>query len=91
MDYVGALISFQKKRNKLTLTLLQEPDDAIAKRRVFSGNHVASVAENELQTNEALSTVLESFPDEQKAVDGRSWLPLHHFAVSLQQPNPVSY
>jgi hypothetical protein len=50
-----------------------------------------SVAENELQTNDALSTVLESFPDEQKAVDGRSWLPLHHFAVSLQQPNPVSY
>jgi hypothetical protein len=42
---------------------------------------VPSFTEKEFQTNEALSIVLESFPDEQKAVDGRSWLPLH-FAVS---------
>jgi len=39
-------------------------------------------------TNEALYTVLESFPDEAKAVDGRSWLPLH-FAVSLEEVDPA--
>jgi hypothetical protein len=48
---------------------------------------VSSFAENDFQlTNEALSTVLQSFPDEQKAIDGRSWLPLH-FAVSLEKSN----
>jgi len=85
MDCVGALISLQKEFKKI-----READDiGGAKRRVFwqSLMQVSSFAENEFQhTNEALSTLLLSFPDEQKGVDGRSWLPLH-FAVSLEKPN----
>jgi len=84
MDCVGALICFQKK-----FKILHAPDEA--KWRVFwhSVTQVSSFAENVLkQTNDALSIVLESFPDEQKSVDGRSWLPLH-FAVSLEKPNPA--
>jgi hypothetical protein len=82
MDCVGALVCLQKCNKVQAL--------GDAKRRVFwqSLMQVASFAENELQTNEALSTVLESFPDEQKAVDGRSWLPLH-FAASLEETNPA--
>ena len=91
MDCVGALICLQKKFNKLVQAPESLPDDvAGAKRRVFwqSLMHVSSFAEGELQTNEALSTLLQSFPDEQKAVDGRSWLPLH-FALSLETTNPA--
>jgi len=85
MDCVEAIICIQKRKGR-------EYNDAttVAKSRVFwqSLMEVASFAENELQTNEALSTVLESFPDDTKTVDGRSWLPLH-FAVSLEKPNPA--
>jgi len=70
----GALICFEKKYKKL---LGQASDNiAGAKRRVFwqSLTQISYFAENELQTNKALSIVLESFPDEEKAVNGRSWL-----------------
>jgi ankyrin repeat protein len=84
MDCVGALICLQKKCIKF--------DIEYTKRRVFwqSLMQVASFAENDVQlnqTDEALSTVLESFPDEQKVADGRSWLPLH-FAVLFGETNP---
>lgn len=65
MDCVGALICLQKKFNKLPAD-----DVADAKRREFWQTliQMSSLAENESHpTNEALSTGLESIPDEQKA------------------------
>jgi len=86
MDCLGALICFEKKLNKL-----QNNAVVAAKWRVFwqSLIQVASFAENDLlQTNAALTTVLQSFPDKRKVIDGRSWLPLH-FAVLLEKSNPA--
>ena len=84
MDCVGALICLQKVFNKF-----QEPDDVVdAKRRLFwqSLTQVSALAENEFQIrNEALSTVLQSSPDEQN-VDEKQCLPLH-FAVALEKLN----
>jgi len=87
MDCVGALVFYQRMFDSLNVL----SDDALcAKRRLFWQTLMqvsSSLAENK-RTNEALNTVLESFPDEKKATDGRSWLPLH-FAVSLEQTNPA--